>query len=79
MTWAALSFFSTIFQLYQDDGMVILKDSVLLQGSNMVFHALTFARSRGRCSEPRPRFSTTPEGPGKRSCIGQQCLITVIA
>ena len=45
----SFKFFSTIFQLYQDDGMVILKDSVLLQGSNMVFHALTFARSRGRC------------------------------
>ena len=26
-----------------------------LQGSNMVFHALTFARSSGRCWKPRPR------------------------
>ena len=32
--------------------------SILLQGSNMIFHALTFARSRGR-------FLTLPEGPGK--------------
>ena len=26
-----------------------------LYGSNMVFHALTFARSRGRCWKPRPK------------------------
>ena len=37
----------------------------------MVFHALTFAEgdveNRGR----RPRFSTSPEGPGKRECTGK--------
>ena len=29
--------------------------NLLLSGSNMVFHALTFARSRGRCWKPRPK------------------------
>ena len=27
----------------------------LIQGSNMVFHVLIFARSRGRCWKPRPK------------------------
>ena len=27
----------------------------------------------------RPRFSTPPEGPCKRKCIGKQCLVAVIA
>ena len=30
------------------------KSSITLSGSNMVFHALTFARSRGRCWKLRP-------------------------
>ena len=44
----------------------------IIQGSNIVFHALTFARSRGRCLKRRPeaggrrpRFSTPPKGPGE--------------
>ena len=28
---------------------------ISLQGSNMAFHALAFARSRGRCWKPRPK------------------------
>ena len=28
---------------------VILVDKVLIEGSNMIFHSLTFARSRGKC------------------------------
>ena len=38
----------------------------LIKASNMVYHALTFARSRGRCLKYRgqsPRFSTS-DGPG---------------
>ena len=32
-------------------------DITTIWGSNMVFHALTFARSRGRCWKPRPEVT----------------------
>ena len=30
-------------------------NKLVIKGSNMVFHAFTFARSRGRCWKPRPK------------------------
>ena len=34
-----------------------LSTNRIITGINMVFHALTFARSRGRCWKPRPKAS----------------------
>ena len=35
-------------------GLSLKMVCITIYGSNMVFHALTFARSRGRCWKPRP-------------------------
>ena len=35
--------------IYVLDLLLVMRPSVRLEGSNMIFHSLTFARSRGKC------------------------------
>ena len=42
---------------------------------NMVFHALTFIGSQGRCWKPKPSFFDTSQGPGWILMHWKPCLI----
>ena len=46
---------------------VFVLSQVPITGSNMIFHSLTLARSRGNCCKPRVKHknSTLPDGPSK--------------
>ena len=62
----ALTFHSKIFEAACSLGIQWIDCNICLTiyGSNMVFHALTFGRSRGRCWKPRPEaavFNTSLE------------------
>ena len=48
-----------------------------LDGSNMIFYALTSAGHRGRCW--KARVSTPPERPSRCYCIRKSCLIAIVA
>ena len=45
--WDTFTFFTSAFSVYEIG--LHLGNGLLLYGSNMFFHVLTFARSRGSC------------------------------